>query len=98
MVWTKGQSGNPSGRPKKVLPSGKTISEAAIEHAEQALQTLADILVNPQASESARVSAANSLLDRGFGKPTQTLAGDDESPLNHLHKIVREVVDKGEVK
>ena len=29
-------------------------------------------------SESARISAIRELLDRGFGKPTQFLAGDSE--------------------
>jgi hypothetical protein len=30
------------------------------------------------APESARVAAANSLLDRGWGKATQPISGDDE--------------------
>jgi hypothetical protein len=32
------------------------------------------------ASEQAQLMAANSLLDRGWGKPTQPLAGDSEGP------------------
>jgi hypothetical protein len=31
-------------------------------------------------SESARVSAACALLDRGYGKPVTVLAGDDSMP------------------
>jgi hypothetical protein len=31
------------------------------------------------APESARVAAANSLLDRGWGKATQLIAGDEDS-------------------
>jgi hypothetical protein len=29
------------------------------------------------------IMAANALLDRGYGKPTQTLTGDPEKPLQH---------------
>lgn len=32
-------------------------------------------------SPRAAIAAANSILDRAFGKPTQTLAGDPEKPL-----------------
>jgi len=78
--WTKGVSGNPSGRPKKRLPDGRTIAEAAMEHAELALKTLAEIAGNAGASEAARVSASNALLDRGFGKAAQPVVGDDDEP------------------
>jgi len=33
----------------------------------------------PEAPAAARVAAANSLLDRGWGKATQPIAGDEES-------------------
>lgn len=77
MPWIKGQSGNTSGRPKKRLPDGRTIAEAAMEHAELALLTLVQICQTAE-SEAARATAANSLLDRGFGKPTQAIVGDDD--------------------
>jgi hypothetical protein len=31
-------------------------------------------------SEQACIAAANSILDRGWGKPTQPIAGDDDAP------------------
>src|SRR5262245_56211226 len=31
---------------------------------------------NPKASDAARVSAANALLDRGYGKPPQHITGE----------------------
>lgn len=46
----------------------------------------------PDANDAARVSAANSLLDRGWGKPTQPLSGDEENPLTLIHKIERVIV------
>jgi hypothetical protein len=40
----------------------------------------------PTAPESARVAAANALLDRGWGKPTQLIAGDEDgAPINIIH-------------
>jgi hypothetical protein len=80
-MFVKGKSGNPSGRPHKRLPDGRTLKEAAMEHAVLALETLAKIAQDGE-SDAARVSAANSLLDRGFGKPTQPISGDeDEAPI-----------------
>lgn len=50
----------------------RTISELAKEYAPQAIQALALIMESGD-SESARVSAANAILDRAYGKPTQQL-------------------------
>lgn len=52
------------------------IRSLARAHTETAINALVGI-VNNGASEPARVSAAQALLDRGWGKPTQPIAGDD---------------------
>jgi hypothetical protein len=44
------------------------IRSLARSHTDSALKTLAHIMNEPTAPHSARVSAANSLLDRGWGK------------------------------
>jgi hypothetical protein len=44
----------------------------AKEHAEAALRTLVEIATG-DAAASARVSAANAILDRAYGKPPQAL-------------------------
>lgn len=58
------------------------IRSLARAHTETAIRTLASIMTKGDAPEAARVSAANSLLDRGWGKATQPISGDgDGSPL-----------------
>ena len=55
----------------------KSIRAAAKTHAMEALETLAS-LAQSAASESVRVSAANAVLDRAYGKPVtgaRTAAG-----------------------
>jgi hypothetical protein len=62
--FEKGASGNPGGRPRV---EGE-IRELARQHTGTALRTLIEIAERGE-NESARVAAANSLLDRGYGKP-----------------------------
>jgi hypothetical protein len=49
------------------------IASLARQHTAGALKTLAHIMNEPDAPPSARVSAAQALLDRGWGKPAQTM-------------------------
>ena len=49
------------------------IRSLARSHTEKALNTLAGIMKEPDAPPAARVSAAIALLDRGWGKPQQTV-------------------------
>lgn len=75
-----GQSGNPNGRPK-VNP---LVVELAQAQTEDAIAVLASIMKDDEKPTAARVSAAQALLDRGHGKPAQsmTVAGDPENPLS----------------
>jgi hypothetical protein len=70
MRFEKGRSGNPGGRPKEY----GEIRDLARQHTDLALQTLAEIAAHGE-NESARVSAANALLDRGWGKRAVPVMG-----------------------
>jgi Family of unknown function (DUF5681) len=70
--FKKGQSGNPGGRPKVVAE----VKELAREHTAEAIKTLVSIMNDSKSPPAARVSAANALLDRGYGKPPQHLTGE----------------------
>ena len=64
-----GQSGNPGGKPKAIIE----VTQAARERTTNAIETLEEVMLNPKATQAARVSAAIAILDRGWGKAPQTM-------------------------
>lgn len=67
--WPAGMSGNPRGRPKRDYD----VAKLARSHTREAISTLVSIMADHAAPHSARVSAAQTLLDRGWGKAPQAL-------------------------
>ena len=63
-------------KPGKVSAAKRELAEMAKDHAEDALKTLVSIAKSTSASEAARVSAAVAILDRGYGKPRQSVEVD----------------------
>lgn len=83
-----GQSGNPGGRPKHVTH----VRELARKYTEEAIEALVDVCRSSK-SDSARVAAATSLLDRGYGKPLQPVEQEvSKLPDDELKKRVRRLV------
>ena len=64
--------GRQKGTPNKATP----VKEAAAAYTEEAIATLAEIMVDKSKPAAARAMAANSLLDRAHGKPQQTVQMD----------------------
>jgi len=68
------------------------IKALAKKHSKAAIKVLAGIMNQADGPATARVSAAQALLDRGWGKATQPLAGD-EGGMPVLARIERVIVD-----
>ena len=80
--------GRQRGTPNRATADVKAVAGS---YTAAALATLAEIMQDGTAPHSARVSAANALLDRAVGKPRQELehAGSEPEPLT---VIIRELV------
>jgi hypothetical protein len=94
--WAPGQSGNPGGRPGRIAE----VRKLAQGHTAEAVECLLKEMRQGDTSH-ARISAANALLDRGWGRPTQPLAGDPEEPpigielsAEERRRRAREEIDK----
>ena len=73
----------------KALTSVRSLARS---HTRTAITVLAKIMRSENATPAARVSAANALLDRGWGKATQPLGGADDGTLQLVHRIERIIV------
>jgi hypothetical protein len=78
MAFQPGQSGNPGGRPKE----SPELKAAAREHTEAALAVIVGCLGDDD--KRVALKAAEIILDRGHGKPSMTVAGDPEAPMELL--------------
>lgn len=67
MKWAKGMSGNPGGRPKLEV----SIRDLAQQNSMEALETLVQVMRTGKPGE--RLIAANAILDRAYGRPTQSV-------------------------
>lgn len=84
-AWVKGgPSPNPAGRPAVLAD----LREAARAFSQEALDTLAGVMRDPEAPPAARVTAARELLDRGFGKALQTVDVDVKVDMAKAHADV----------
>jgi hypothetical protein len=83
--WQPGQSGNPSGR--RAEADGSPV-ELARRYAGDAIEALVVAL----RFKGERVPAAREILDRAYGRPTQTIAG--EVNVNVLHLLAARLVSE----
>lgn len=86
--YIKGQSGNPSGRPKE-NPIAKEILRAALPHAAERLVELVD-----SKNEDTALKAINSLFDRTQGRPMQAVAMDVSGGLDIRAQIRQVLLEK----
>ena len=73
----------------------KTITDIrslARSHSRTAINVLVGVMRSKDATHAARVSAANAILDRGWGKAAQALGNKDDGALELVHRIERVIV------
>jgi hypothetical protein len=68
------------------------IRSLARSHTRTAVNVLVGVMRCKDATPAARVSAANSILDRGWGKATQPLESGEDGALELIHRIERVIV------
>lgn len=77
------RGGRKKGTPNKATASLKDIAR---EYTAEAVEALVHVLRTE--SGAAKVSAAKEILDRGYGKASQVLSGDEDgNPLKLVHEI-----------
>jgi hypothetical protein len=94
------KDGKPRGTPPVLIAPAqerRELREAAREFTDDALKALVKICNGGQ-SESARIAAANALLDRGYGRPVQTIDSTIRRPGDttgisdaELENLIREI-------
>lgn len=82
-TFAEGSSGNPKGFQGGVM----MVRKIARQWTAEAIEALVEIMQDKAARETARVAAANSILDRAWGKPTVMIAEDPEHKNDDLAAI-----------
>lgn len=82
-AFKPGQSGNPNGRPKRTAEELDLIS-ACKDRTPAALAVIESIMMEGE-NERNRLAAAQSIIERAYGKAVQpqTLTGADGGPIEH---------------
>jgi hypothetical protein len=83
---------NRRGEKPSVAKTLVEIRYLARSHTRTAIRVLVGIMRCKDATPAARVSAANAILDRGWGKATQPLENSGDSALELIHRIERVIV------
>src|SRR5260370_33416237 len=88
-------SGRIRAKRKLQMPKSKTIIEIrslARSHSRTAINVLVGIMRSKDATAAARVSAANAILDRGWGKAAQAFENGEDGRVELIHRIERGIV------
>jgi hypothetical protein len=82
MAAPKNPGGNAGKGRRPGVPNKATakVREIAQKYTVEAVEALAAVMRDPKVPPAARVSAATALLDRGHGRPTQPISGDEDMP------------------
>ena len=94
MPFEAGKSGNPLGTPgpkkAKLFKDALSLAIKRTDGDKTQLARIAEALV--EKATTGDVQAIKEVADRLDGKATQTIGGDEDSPLNIIHEIRRTIV------
>ncbi|UPK25184.1 hypothetical protein [Bradyrhizobium sp. 195] len=68
------------------------IRSLARSHTRTALKVLVGIMRSDDATPAVRLSAANAILDRGWGKSAQPIESGEEGAVESIHRVERVIV------
>jgi hypothetical protein len=85
-AFKKGVSGNPGGRPKRTVEELDLIA-ACKDRTPAALAVIESIMMKGE-NERNRLAAAQAIIERGHGKPTQPLSGPGGGPIQTVTEFV----------
>jgi len=71
------------------------IRSIARSHTRTAINVLVGVMRSSEATPAARVSAANAILDRGWGRAAQQAENGEDEVLELIHRIERIIVHPG---
>jgi len=106
MPFSKGQSGNPAGRPKR----GQTFTETLIKYGkkkdkngkknhEALCETLFDLALN--GNDKTQIPAIKYIMDRIDGKPAQTVDANISGEIIDMDKVMKKLegalIDNGRI-
>ena len=80
---------------RRKTSSARTLTEIhslARSHTRTAIRVLVGVMRSEDATPAARVSAANAILDRGWGKAAQPVENGEDGVLELIHRIERIIV------
>ena len=87
--FPKGQSGNPGGRPR----DEQKVAELARAYTTEAIETLAELMRSGN-DDRVRGTAAQALLDRGWGKPKVEVVSDKTGYVWALRAVAAEIDER----
>ena len=77
---------------ERMAKSLTQIRSLARSHTRTAINVLVGIMRSKDATAAARVSAANAILDRGWGKSAQPVENGKDGAIEVVHRIERLIV------
>lgn len=69
------------GRIRKATYNGRDLNQLAKVFTIEALTVFVECVTDPDATRMERMYAARELMDRGWGKASQVIAGDNDKPI-----------------